>query len=291
MGHFKYFVFAYIFTYGLAPFAQTATRVNATNAANVPMNNNANILWVDSADGNHMIRATKASAIIPTNTNQLTNGSGYLISSDLTWNAISGKPVFFDGNYNSLSNKPALFSGSYADLTGKPTLFSGAYNDLTGKPTLFSGNYNDLTNKPTIPAALPSQTSNGGKFLKTDGSATSWDYPSLSVNNVSRSLNSSFQISTTRDAIAIYCVRFALQTTLIGSQGAGVHLETSPDNSTWTTIASDTASTGIALAIAITLNTTQGAQVMATVPKGYYVRLRTTGNGSVAYLKGQESYY
>jgi hypothetical protein len=36
-----------------------------------------------------------------------------------------------------------------------------------------SGSYNDLTNKPSIPS-LPSQTGNSGKFLTTNGSATSW---------------------------------------------------------------------------------------------------------------------
>lgn len=62
-------------------------------------------------------------------------------------------------------------TGSYADLSNKPTLFSGSYTDLTSKPTLFSGSYVDLTNKPDL---FPTQTGNTGKFLTTNGSATSW---------------------------------------------------------------------------------------------------------------------
>ena len=93
------------------------------------------------------------------------------------------------GSYADLSGKPTLFSGSYTDLTNKPTLFSGSYTDLTSKPTLFSGSYTDLTNQPTIPTnnnqltngagyitstGIPAQTGNTGKFLTTNGTATSW---------------------------------------------------------------------------------------------------------------------
>ena len=93
------------------------------------------------------------------------------------------------GSYADLTNKPTLFSGSYTDLTSKPTLFSGSYVDLTNKPTLFSGSYTDLTNQPTIPTnnnqltngagyitstGIPAQTGNTGKFLTTNGTATSW---------------------------------------------------------------------------------------------------------------------
>jgi hypothetical protein len=134
---------------------------------------------------------------IPTNTNQLTNGAGYITSSSLSgyatetyvttrgyltsvsWNDVTSKPSFATvattGSYNDLINKPTLFSGSYNDLTNKPTLvtsynqltdlpslFSGSYNDLTNKPTLFSGSYTDLTNKPTIPTDISQLTDTQG---------------------------------------------------------------------------------------------------------------------------------
>jgi hypothetical protein len=132
--------------------------------------------------------------VIPTNTNQLINGSGYITSTALTnyatqafvtsrgyltsvsYDIITNKPDFstvattgsytdlldlpqlFDGNYNDLYNLPTLFSGSYNDLTDKPVLFSGDYNDLFNAPTLFSGSYTDLTNKPTIPSDVSDLT-------------------------------------------------------------------------------------------------------------------------------------
>ena len=141
---------------------------------------------------------------IPTSTSQLTNNSGYITLSTLTWNNITGKPTFatvavsgsytdltnkpyiFSGNYNDLDNKPALFSGNYIDLTNKPNLAvvatTGSYSDLVNKPILSvvatSGNYNDLTNKPSIPSNLDSLTDviitspTNGQVLKYNG--TNW---------------------------------------------------------------------------------------------------------------------
>jgi hypothetical protein len=84
-------------------------------------------------------------------------------------------------------------SGSYNDLSSKPTLFSGSYNDLSSKPTLFSGSYNDLTNKPVIGDALPTQTGNAGKYLRTDGTAASWQEAasggSVALNSTTISAN------------------------------------------------------------------------------------------------------
>ena len=92
--------------------------------------------------------------LIPTNTSQLNNNSGFITSSSLTWSNITGKPTL----------ALVATSGSYADLTNKPTLFSGSYADLTNKPTLFSGSYADLTNKPTIPTNT-NQLTNGAGFI------------------------------------------------------------------------------------------------------------------------------
>jgi hypothetical protein len=40
-----------------------------------------------------------------------------------------------------------------------------------------TGAYSDLSGKPTIPAGLPAQTGNSGKFLTTDGTSPSWGTP------------------------------------------------------------------------------------------------------------------
>lgn len=65
---------------------------------------------------------------IPSDTNDLTNGAGYITIEDVP----SGGSVEWD----DVLNKPSFFSGDYDDLTNKPTLFSGDYDDLTNKPVI-----------------------------------------------------------------------------------------------------------------------------------------------------------
>lgn len=117
---------------------------------------------------------------IPTNNNQLTNGSGYITKSQGDtyykaisyvpgWSEITGKPSFFSGDYNDLTNKPTIPTNTNQLTNGagfitktdgdgyyKPIGYNPAWTDVTGKPTFAtvstSGSYNDLSNKPTIPA-------------------------------------------------------------------------------------------------------------------------------------------
>lgn len=107
---------------------------------------------------------------IPSNTNELTNGAGFITSSALSGYAtesyVTSRGYLTSVSWNDIQSKPSFAtvatSGSYADLTNKPTLFSGSYTDLTNKPTLFSGSYADLTNKPTIPTNTNELTNGAG---------------------------------------------------------------------------------------------------------------------------------
>jgi hypothetical protein len=129
---------------------------------------------------------------IPTNTDQLTNGSGFITSSaltgyatetfvttrgyitseSLTWNNITGKPTFATvattGSYTDLTNRPILFSGSYNDLADKPVLVT-SYSQLADLPSLFSGSYTDLTNKPIIPTDISQLTDIEGLLTSSSG--------------------------------------------------------------------------------------------------------------------------
>jgi len=117
---------------------------------------------------------------IPTNTNQLTNGAGYITSSALTGYAtesyVTTRGYLTTVSWNDVTSKPTFAtvatSGSYTDLTNKPTLFSGSYNDLTNKPTLFSGSYTDLTDKPTIPTDINQLTDASGLLGQGGGGTT-----------------------------------------------------------------------------------------------------------------------
>ena len=102
-------------------------------------------------------------------------------------------PVATSNNYSDLSNRPSFatvaFSGSYGDLINRPNLStvatSGSYNDLSNRPNLAtvatSGSYADLLNTPTINTLVPSQSTNGGKFLTTNGSTVSWSTVNISA--------------------------------------------------------------------------------------------------------------
>lgn len=78
---------------------------------------------------------------IPTNNNQLTNGSGYITSYTET-----------DPNVPTYAKGLTSFSiiKSSTDPLYKPISYVPSWTEVTGKPTFFSGSYNDLTNKPTL---------------------------------------------------------------------------------------------------------------------------------------------
>jgi hypothetical protein len=101
---------------------------------------------------------------IPTNTNQLTNGAGFITGytetdpvfvAHASYNITSTQITNWDtaygwGDHAGAGYLTSVGTISYNDLSDKPTLFSGSYTDLTNKPSLFSGSYNDLTDKPNL---------------------------------------------------------------------------------------------------------------------------------------------
>lgn len=162
---------------------------------------------------------------------------------------------------SSILNKPTLFSGSYTDLTSKPTYAAVAS----------SGSYNDLTAKPTIPTIVaPSQSS------------------------ATRSLNTAFQVSTTRAAMVTYTGSITTTANIAGGQDGSQILEMASDSGFTTnvqTLSSIRNSQVYTLAVAI-----QGVQIIQStmhgwVPTGYYVRIRTvntTGTPAHSFVSGQE---
>lgn len=65
-------------------------------------------------------------------------------------------------------NASGDFSFGFVDLTA----------DVTGTLPIGSGGTGQTTAQAALDALLPTQTSNSGKFLKTDGTHSSWDTPS-----------------------------------------------------------------------------------------------------------------
>lgn len=209
-----------------------------------------------------------------------------------------------------VKHKPTLAavatSGSYIDLSNKPTIPAAQVNSdwaagsglaqILNKPTFSTvattGAYSDLTGKPTIPAAQIqsdwTQTNSGSlDFIKNK--------PADRTQSVaSRSLNTAFQISSTRDCLANYSVDVSTSATLLGGQTGTVFLE----------IANDAAFTSgvqelcrfvngntVSLAIAITVTQNVTGTMTGYVPSSKWARLRTAntvGAPTFAYRSGQE---
>jgi len=96
------------------------------------------------------------------------------------------------------------------------------------------------------------------------------------TNTVTRPITStSFTISATQDQIVNYNVFAQITSALVGNNTAYLYLETSPNNSTWTTIAQS----GIGVSgLVSTMGNTQ--TLTGTVLKGYWVRIRQVATGA-----------
>lgn len=115
-----------------------------------------------------------------------------------------------------------------------------------------------------------------------------------SQSAASRTLNSAFQPSATRDCQVTYSTDISCTSTLLGGQSGTVILEIATNAGFTTgvqTIAQFTNSNSVSLAIAITVVQINTACLSGYVPAGYYVRLRTvnnTGTPTFTYTAGQE---
>lgn len=115
-----------------------------------------------------------------------------------------------------------------------------------------------------------------------------------SQSAASRSLNSAFQPSATRDCQVTYSVDISCTSTLLGGQGGTVVLEIATNAGFTTgvqTLAQFVNSNSVSLAIAITVTQINTACLSGFIPAGYFVRIRTvnnTGTPTFTYTAGQE---
>lgn len=105
------------------------------------------------------------------------------------------------------------------------------------------------------------------------------DTASLAVSNPSRSLNSAFQISATRDANVNYTVDIAATLSLTTGQSGTVALKYADDSGMTTnvvTVQSSVNGNSGTLAIGLGLTQTATAALSGIIPAGKYVKLVTT---------------
>lgn len=110
-----------------------------------------------------------------------TGNSGKFLTTNgttLSWATVATS----SGDWADITNKPTTFPPSahthaWSEITGKPTTFTPsththAWADITGKPTTFTPSTH--THTVSQVSDFPSQTSNTGKLLTTNGTTLSW---------------------------------------------------------------------------------------------------------------------
>jgi len=135
----------------------------------------------------------------------------------------------------------------------------------------------------------------GQVLTMTSSTTMAFQNPSNRSQSAStRSLNSAFQLSTTRDSEVRYSVDISCTSTLLGGQSGTVILEMA-NNAAFTTgvqtLCQFTNSNSVSLAIAITVTQINTACLTGYIPAGNWIRLRTvngTGTPTFTYQVGQE---
>lgn len=250
----------------------------------------------------------------PTNVSYFTNDAGYLTS-------VNSGQVTSALGYTPVTNARTLtINGSAQDLTANRTWSVGTVTsagltagitgtdvNVSGSPITSSGNITlniptaSATNRGVLSTTDWSIFNNkqGALTLTTTGTSGAATFSSNTLNipvyvaaaptynnNVSRSLNSNFTISSTQRTRVTYTVRVSYNITiLLGSTGA-IDLQYSTDGgSTWATVS--TVSNSLNLGIALTGY--NDFVLTGEIPVNALVRLNsTTTNATNSYRTGQE---
>lgn len=115
-----------------------------------------------------------------------------------------------------------------------------------------------------------------------------------SQSAATRSLNTAFQVSSSRASMVFYSVRIATTVSIGSNQDGDVILEVASDSGFTSNVQTiSIAENGQTITLAIALNSVQTQTIVVSgyVPIGYYVRLRTvnnTGTPTYTFRAGQE---
>lgn len=227
------------------------------------------------------------------------NPSNYLTSVPAqTWTSITGKPSF----------ATVATSGSYTDLSSLPTIPTTT-SQLTNNSGFLTGITSGQVTSALGITPIDSAGARNAISLTTTGSSGNATYnsstgvlnvPNYSAtksfnNNVSRTLNSNFTISATRDASVNYSLNLSVTNPLLsGASTASAFLEYSTDaGSNWTTVSQVVNSSSVALTVTVAITLPNTLILSGNIPANALVRIRTTtsGTASVAYTRGSEMYF
>lgn len=238
----------------------------------------------------------------------------------LAWSKISGAPTTLAGygiTDGITTSALSTVLSSYATSSALTSGLAGKESTITAGTTLqyWRGDKSWQTLNTTVVPEGANQyhtdaRSRASISLTTTGTSGSATYNSTTgvlnvpayttpssptFNNApARSLNTSFQVSTTNNSRVSYSVACATGVALLNlNSAAQVFLEISSNNSTWLTIAGGGSTQTLAVALSVGINTSTTQNLQCEVPAGYWVRLRTvtSGGGTTTFASGQEVTY
>lgn len=226
---------------------------------------------------------------------QLIASMGHTVMNDSaveTWYFDENSMAVDDGTDNATALRPNDIAigdpGRYLK-----TMVQADWNNTLNKPLLFSGNYNDLTNKPPTISQI---NLTGGNRISITGTYPNMtiSYIEPSVNIVSRSINTNYTISATKQATVFYSVTCNVTNPLLaGSSTAMAYLEYSTNGgANWVLLSQNGNGSAVGVAVAIQLTNSQTGVLAGIIPANALSRIRTTttGTGIVVTVTGQETY-
>lgn len=108
------------------------------------------------------------------------------------------------------------------------------------------------------------------------------------INNVVRSLDTSFQISTVSNTLGMYTMQIQSDLVLTTGEAGTIFMETSNDQVDWIELGRVGNNNSGSLGVGVNVSDLITVQISGWVPRGNYVRLRTSGDATFTYVSGQE---
>lgn len=94
-----------------------------------------------------------------------------MVSSTLSWDAVTNKPASFPTNWNDIRNVPSSFPTNWKDVQNKPELDRADWEKVTNRPTSFPSTWTMVANKPNIFPTTWNEIGNKPTYFPSD-----WDH-------------------------------------------------------------------------------------------------------------------
>lgn len=221
------------------------------------------------------------------------------------WSTITATPTTVSGYGLTDAATTAQLAGKFDIPTGSTAQYLRGDGSVATFPAIPGGTVTSITAGTGLSGGTI--TSTGTISLPNTGTASSYSGVTTdaqgrvtagtarSQSSATRSLNSAFQISATRDTLVSYSVQITVTASIGGGQNGDVILEIATDSGFTTgvqTIAIAGTGQTYTLALALQGVMPQTGVLSGYVPAGYYARLRTVnvaGTPAFSYRAGQET--